>query len=624
MIGRNEESNDAHIGVIPRLCRDMFNEISERLQEAKNYLNTRDRDNVKVSKPNESMIHLDSQLSVSFFEIYNEKVYDLLSTAMNTPCRVREHPSNGAYVENLTLRSVTTYEDVLNVLEEGHRQRSTASTLMNAASSRSHAIFTLYLDQRVIDRANIPTESESLTSLQRKSKIHLIDLAGSERASSTGVSGQQLVEANNINKSLSTLGDVIKALSSPSKSSKESKHIPYRNSVLTWLLKESFSGNSRTTMLAAISPTDVSYQETLSTLKYIERVKNISTYSSRNDASIDTPQVLELKRKISELQAQLSASNSENILLKEELQQRNDMIDSLKSCSNCSEEIPTNITSILNSPMIRNDSFSISSFETSANVSSSTKDEIMSSDIRDIVCARDNQTDEKLSLTIESLDSKDIIHQQIFDNNNTDEETSTTTNYSPKSSKLMKSIKQIASTSYSIDAVREFVKQYEQRLFLAKEEKKYLVFSLQRTIIQLGEMLALQESAERDDILSYSIKRAVSILKALLQETMKGEILMQNNDEQLKHSIKNNIVTNVDTDSDEDLSLSSDNIMTTETHQNSNDFKESIYISKSQVRENEISQAFIFYYSLKCWLCRMNHRYGVNTIISFKRITICK
>ena len=158
-----------------------------------------------------------------------------------------------------------------------------------------------------------------------------MDLAGSERVSLTGVTGQQLVEANNINKSLSTLGDVIKALSdassklsppvsstntistfnSPNTTSSsfsikdQSSFIPYRNSILTWLLRESLGGNSRTTMIAAVSPTENNYQETLSTFRYFERVKSISMYTSRNDVLSETSAILTLNAQVEQLQKEL-------------------------------------------------------------------------------------------------------------------------------------------------------------------------------------------------------------------------------------------------------------------------------------------------------------------------------
>ena len=195
-----------------------------------------------------------------------------MASSPGSPSRIREDPKLGAYVEGLVARDINCLEDINVALEEGRSNRQVASTLMNSSSSRSHAIFTICLSQNLLDPGG--------SIVQRNSKICLVDLAGSERASLTGVSGERLVEANNINKSLSTLGDVINALSEKSQNNIVKAFVPFRNSLLTWLLKDSLGGNSRSTMIATISPSELSYSETLSTLRYIERAKFIVNIAS--------------------------------------------------------------------------------------------------------------------------------------------------------------------------------------------------------------------------------------------------------------------------------------------------------------------------------------------------------
>eukprot|EP01090_Pellita_catalonica_P022021 TRINITY_DN840_c0_g4_i3.p1 TRINITY_DN840_c0_g4~~TRINITY_DN840_c0_g4_i3.p1 ORF type:complete len:1453 (-),score=310.19 TRINITY_DN840_c0_g4_i3:95-3829(-) len=180
-------------------------------------------------------------------------------------------------------------------MEEGSKARTVASTAMNASSSRSHAIFTSIFTQ-MKKTAGVVAE--------KVSKIHLVDLAGSERASGTGATGARLKEGANINKSLSTLGKVISALAdvSTGKKKKGSQFIPYRDSVLTWLLKESLGGNAKTIMIAAISPADINYSETLSTLRYAERAKRI-----KNQAVVNEDPTMKLVRDLQEEVKRLKA-----------------------------------------------------------------------------------------------------------------------------------------------------------------------------------------------------------------------------------------------------------------------------------------------------------------------------
>merc|ERR1711899_323466 len=187
---------------------------------------------------------------------------------------------DGPYVENLSKHLVMNYKDILAKMEEGNKVRTTASTAMNDTSSRSHSIFTITFVHAGFDaETGLPYETVS--------KIHLVDLAGSERADATGATGKRLKEGAHINKSLVTLGSVISALAEVSSGSennaKKSHFIPYRDSVLTWLLKDSLGGNSKTIMIATISPAEVNHGETLSTLRYANRAKNIINKPTVNE-----------------------------------------------------------------------------------------------------------------------------------------------------------------------------------------------------------------------------------------------------------------------------------------------------------------------------------------------------
>lgn len=240
MMGTKEE-----VGIIPRMCNDLFQK-----------LHILDEDE-----------HFDYTVEVSYLEIYFERVRDLLNPQNKKPLKVREHNVFGPYVEDLTKLVVTTYKDIKDLIDLGNKSRTTAATRMNETSSRSHAVFTIILTQRKYD---VDTARKG----EKVSKISLVDLAGSERADSTGAEGIRLKEGATINKSLTTLGKVISALEINSKK-KGGQFIPYRESVLTWLLRENLGGNSKTAMIAAISPADINYEETLSTLNYANRTKNI-------------------------------------------------------------------------------------------------------------------------------------------------------------------------------------------------------------------------------------------------------------------------------------------------------------------------------------------------------------
>ncbi|KAF4118373.1 kinesin-like protein KIF16B isoform X2 [Onychostoma macrolepis] len=273
------------VGLIPRICEGLFSRISG--------MTRRDEASFRTE--------------VSYLEIYNERVRDLLRRKMAKTynLRVREHPKEGPYVEDLSKHLVQNYSDVEELMEAGNINRTTASTGMNDASSRSHAIFTVNFTQAKFD-AEMPSETVS--------KIHLVDLAGSERADATGATGVRLKEGGNINKSLVTLGNVISALADLSQEGgnihlkKKQVFVPYRDSVLTWLLKDSLGGNSKTIMIATISPADVNYGETLSTLRYANRAKNIINKPTINEDS-NVRLIRELRAEIVRLKALLVQGN---------------------------------------------------------------------------------------------------------------------------------------------------------------------------------------------------------------------------------------------------------------------------------------------------------------------------
>jgi len=201
---------------------------------------------------------------VSFYEIYNEKIQDLLNPKSTVPLEVKSHPSLGHIVPNLTEVAVVSNEDVMELMDFGSSSRHVSPTAMNSQSSRSHCIFTI--------KTFVTVSSDK----SFRSHMNVVDLAGSERASQTQATGQRLVEGASINRSLSTLSRVIFALA-------EGEKPPFRESKLTLLLKESLSGNSRTAMLAAISPCGADHGETHTTLKFAQSVKSVKLHATRNE-----------------------------------------------------------------------------------------------------------------------------------------------------------------------------------------------------------------------------------------------------------------------------------------------------------------------------------------------------
>uniref|UniRef100_A0A8C1U5E7 Kinesin-like protein n=1 Tax=Cyprinus carpio TaxID=7962 RepID=A0A8C1U5E7_CYPCA len=230
---------------------------------------------------------------VSYLEIYNEEVRDLLGKDQMQRLEVKERPDVGVYIKDLSGYVVNNADDMDRIMTLGHKNRSVGATNMNEHSSRSHAIFTI-----TIECSEKGVDGDQHV---RMGKLHLVDLAGSERQGKTGATGQRLKEATKINLSLSTLGNVISALVDG-----KSTHVPYRNSKLTRLLQDSLGGNSKTMMCANIGPADYNYDETISTLRYANRAKNIKNKARINEDPKDAllrqfqKEIEDLKRKLEE------------------------------------------------------------------------------------------------------------------------------------------------------------------------------------------------------------------------------------------------------------------------------------------------------------------------------------
>ncbi|XP_052415378.1 kinesin-like protein KIF1A isoform X7 [Carassius gibelio] len=288
MMGKQEKDQQ---GIIPLLCEDLFTKIND----------------------NNTDNNMSYSVEVSYMEIYCERVRDLLNPKNKGNLRVREHPLLGPYVEDLSKLAVTSYNDIQDLMDSGNKARTVAATNMNETSSRSHAVFNIIFTQKRHD-------SETDNTSEKVSKISLVDLAGSERADSTGAKGTRLKEGANINKSLTTLGKVISALAEVDSGSNKNKKkkkvesfIPYRDSVLTWLLRENLGGNSRTAMVAALSPADINYDETLSTLRYADRAKQIRCNAVINEDP-NNRLVRELKDEVSRLKDLLYAQGLGDII----------------------------------------------------------------------------------------------------------------------------------------------------------------------------------------------------------------------------------------------------------------------------------------------------------------------
>uniref|UniRef100_A0A671LC00 Kinesin-like protein KIF13B n=1 Tax=Sinocyclocheilus anshuiensis TaxID=1608454 RepID=A0A671LC00_9TELE len=287
-------------GLIPRLCSSLFQRSVQEQREGESFT-----------------------VEVSYMEIYNEKVRDLLDPkGSRQALRVREHKVLGPYVDGLSRLAVTSYKDIESLMSEGNKSRTVAATNMNEESSRSHAVFNIILTHTLRDL-------KTGTSGEKVSKLSLVDLAGSERADKTGAGGERLKEGSNINRSLTTLGLVISALAEQGAGKNKSKFVPYRDSVLTWLLKDSLGGNSRTAMVATVSPAADNYDETLSTLRYADRAKSIVNHAVINEDP-NARIIRELREEVEKLRSQLTEAESMKAPeLKERLEESEKLIQEM-------------------------------------------------------------------------------------------------------------------------------------------------------------------------------------------------------------------------------------------------------------------------------------------------------
>uniref|UniRef100_A0A7N6BT94 Kinesin motor domain-containing protein n=1 Tax=Anabas testudineus TaxID=64144 RepID=A0A7N6BT94_ANATE len=292
---------EEELGIIPRAVNHLFKGIEERRQAA-----------TEQGRPVPEF-----KINAQFLELYNEEVLDLFDTARDFEARkqksnikIHEDANGGIYTVGVTTRTVTSAAEMMQCLKLGALSRTTASTQMNVQSSRSHAIFTIHLcqvrvcspdnndnvtDNRLVNDSEI-NEFETLTA-----KFHFVDLAGSERLKRTGATGDRAKEGISINCGLLALGNVISALGDRSK---RSTHVPYRDSKLTRLLQDSLGGNSQTVMIACISPSDRDFMETLNTLKYANRARNIKNKVMVNQDRA-SQQISALRTEIARLQMEL-------------------------------------------------------------------------------------------------------------------------------------------------------------------------------------------------------------------------------------------------------------------------------------------------------------------------------
>ncbi|XP_055997076.1 kinesin-like protein KIF21A isoform X10 [Ostrea edulis] len=285
------------VGIIPRAVDHLFKGIEECKRKAKEN---------NIPPP-------DFKVNAQFIELYNEEILDLLDSTRDPESRMRkshikihEDATGGIYMVGVATRPVQSMEDTMECLKNGALSRATASTNMNSQSSRSHAIFTLHIkQQRVVHDEDLMGESKDSEGINEfetlTAKFHFVDLAGSERLKRTGATGDRAKEGISINCGLLALGNVISALGDKAK---KGSHVPYRDSKLTRLLQDSLGGNSRTLMIACISPSDRDFVETLNTLKYANRARNIKNKIVANQDK-SSKQLAALRAEIATLQQEL-------------------------------------------------------------------------------------------------------------------------------------------------------------------------------------------------------------------------------------------------------------------------------------------------------------------------------
>ncbi|XP_050606078.1 kinesin-like protein KIF21A isoform X6 [Macaca thibetana thibetana] len=310
-------------GIISRAVKHLFKSIEEKKHIA-----------IKNGLPPP-----DFKVNAQFLELYNEEVLDLFDTTRDIDAknkksniRIHEDSTGGIYTVGVTIRTVNTESEMMQCLKLGALSRTTASTQMNVQSSRSHAIFTIHVcqtrvcpqidadsatDNKIISESAQMNEFETLTA-----KFHFVDLAGSERLKRTGATGERAKEGISINCGLLALGNVISALGDKSK---RATHVPYRDSKLTRLLQDSLGGNSQTIMIACVSPSDRDFMETLNTLKYANRARNIKNKVMVNQDRA-SQQINALRSEITRLQMELMEYKTGKRIIDEEgVESINDM-----------------------------------------------------------------------------------------------------------------------------------------------------------------------------------------------------------------------------------------------------------------------------------------------------------
>jgi hypothetical protein len=283
-VGCDDDLDGAHAGLIPRVLKRLFKRVDDERAAAMH-----------------AGGNAEFEVKCSYLEIYNETLRDLLmSGEYDGPApNIREDGKRGTFVENLLEERVVGAEQTYEAFLRGAANRRVGQTNMNADSSRSHSVFTISVTSTVKSGASAPTTKKSAL-------LHLVDLAGSERQKSTDAAGERLKEASAINKSLSALGNVIKALVDLADG--KERHVPYRDSKLTFLLKDALGGRSRCTLLACVSPAHVNLEETMSTLKFAQRAKLVKVRAVANEEAVGSSE--ELVAEVSRLRALLAEGGS--------------------------------------------------------------------------------------------------------------------------------------------------------------------------------------------------------------------------------------------------------------------------------------------------------------------------
>ncbi|CAD8152236.1 unnamed protein product [Paramecium octaurelia] len=469
-------SDSSHVGLQPRLIQQLFKEL-----------------------PKEN----NWTIKCTYLEIYNEQLIDLLNGAKAMPLTIRED-SKRVYVENLTEIAVTSFNDVLLLMQRGLANRHVSATQMNLESSRSHSIFTLQLEQR------------TKGMYTRKSKMNFVDLAGSERQKLTAATGDRLKEATNINKSLTVLGLVINSLAENAK-----KFIPYRDSKLTFLLRESLGGNSKTVMIATISAASSSFQETLGTLKFASRAKNIKNQAIINEeigGNLDSLKA-EIKRLKNELQ--YSIHQSEIIPKKQKEVELISQITSLSYQLNESSQYQDHLTKELKQMKEHYES-RITELE-DYNIKSHKCSQIGMQD-------KDLQLEQALEIQMELKYKNEYLNQRVLELQQEDtilkhrrNEQQLIITQLEQNIELLQKEKEMLLDQYQQQAT--LTQQYESQLEMFQEDKAHQLQELENRITELNDQLQINKDqmdtdAQTIEFQSEEIQRLqndIELNKSLLQ-----------------------------------------------------------------------------------------------------------